>query len=132
MKSTTTVGTTGTEPLTGQDLAAMLVRYRMRHTSEKELQIGLACIFDERRITYVREHHLGPGDVIDFLVEGGIGVEVKVGGGLSEVTRQLHRYAGHDAVRELVLVSSRSRLDNLPATLRGKPLTVAVLRAAFV
>jgi hypothetical protein len=47
------------------------------------------------------------------------------------VTRQLHRYAGHEAVKALVLVTSRRRLGNLPATLRGKPVEVVVVPGAF-
>lgn len=120
-------------PLTSKahDLAKLIKSYHYRHANERELQDGLARAFDASQVPYVREHALAPGDIIDFLIEGGIGVEVKVGGGLSEVTRQLHRYAAHGSIESLILVSSRSSLDNLPSTLRGKPLFVVVINGAF-
>lgn len=112
-------------------LSRLIKSYRYRHSNERDLQDGLVQVFEHGQLNYARECNLGEGDVIDFLIEGGIGVEVKVGGGLSEVTRQLHRYAGHDLVKSLILVTSRGRLDNLPGTLRGKPLTVVVITGAF-
>lgn len=113
------------------DLARLIRCFHYRFANEKELQNGLARAFDQGEVSYQREHSLEPGDIIDFLVEGGIGIEVKVGGGLSEVTRQLYRYSAHGSIESLILVSSRSSLDNLPSTMRGKPLFVVVINGAF-
>lgn len=113
-------------------LVNLIHAHRFRFASEKELQDGLEEVFRRERIDFLREHHLGPGDVIDFLLEGCLGVEVKVGGSLSAVTRQLHRYAGYETIHGLVLVTSRCTLDNLPVVLRGKPVEVVPLRTAFL
>lgn len=118
--------------MTPEDLARLIRGYRYRHASEKDLQDGLARVFDGAGLSYARECPLAPGDVIDFLVQGGIGVEVKVGAGLSDATRQLHRYAAHEAVASLLLVTSRCRLDRMPAELRGKPVGVVVIPGAFL
>jgi hypothetical protein len=108
-------------------LHAVLGRRRVRFTTEAELQDGLAQVLTLERIGFDRELVLGPKDRVDFLVGGTIALEVKIGGGLAAVTRQLHRYAQHDRVQELLLVSSRLSLANLPPTLNGKPLRVLAL-----
>jgi hypothetical protein len=110
----------------------VILRYRFSYRNEKELQEGLAMAFLEAAVPAVREYRLGPRDTIDFMIDGGIGVEVKVGGSLADATRQLHRYAGFDEVHSLVLVTTRSRLANMPMTLQGKPLGTLVLSGAFV
>ena len=106
--------------------------YRFLFRDEKELQDGLEQVLAGAGFKVEREVTLGPGDVVDFLVEPGIAVEVKIGGGLSEVTRQLHRYAQHERVRALVLITSKSRLGNLPATMNGKLVDVVVLLGGIV
>ena len=83
-----------------------------------------------------REHVLTERDRIDFLIQEtvwptdarfGIGIEVKVDGTLSELVRQLQRYAQHDLVDGLLVVSTRARLHAVPTTLSGKPVAVALL-----
>ncbi len=112
------------------EIAALLERHRFRFTSERELQEGVALAFGRASIDFVREASLSGMGTIDFLVEGGVGVELKIGGTLAETTRQLHRYAGHPTVRELLLVTSSARLgrgNELPTSMQGKPLHVARL-----
>lgn len=112
------------------EIAALLERHRFRFGSERELQDGVALAFARASVGHVREASLGGAGTIDFLVDGGVGVELKIGGALAEVTRQLHRYAGHADVRELVLVTSSARLGRharLPETMQGKPLHVVHL-----
>jgi hypothetical protein len=65
-------------------------------------------------------------DRVDFFY-GGVAIEVKVDGSTSEVTAQLQRYALHPSVREILLVTTRSR-HTVPAELGGKPVTVLLLR----
>jgi hypothetical protein len=112
-------------------IGAILARHRFRFANEKELQDSLAVVFLGDCLPFEREHRLGGPDVIDFLVGGSIGVEVKCGGSLSAVTRQLHRYAGHPEIEELVLISSLGRLGRMPDDLQGVPLHVFVFRGAF-
>ena len=98
----------------------LLRGHRYHHANERELQDGIEAVLRDAKIAFEREKRLAEGDIIDFLVDGGLGVEVKVGGGLAAVTRQLHRYAENAAVTELLLVSSRLRLGQVPIELRGK------------
>lgn len=118
-----------------EDTLARLVRalssYHYRYTNEKELQAAIESALIAQGFTFEREVRLAPGDIADFMVPPGICVEVKIDGGLSDLTRQLHRYAQHDAVQTLLLVTSRSRLVNQPAMLNGKLLVCLRLLGAL-
>jgi hypothetical protein len=113
-------------PITAERLREVLGSYRYNHANERDLQDGIAQVLATRGIRFDREVVLGPKDRPDFMVDG-IAVEVKVDGGLSDVTRQLHRYAQHAQVRALLLVTSRAQLGNQPGKMNGKPVTVLVL-----
>ena len=106
-------------------LATLLSTRRFWHSSEDELQRGIALVLDEAGIAYAREAELSAGERVDFLV-GAVGVEVKVAGSLSQVARQLLRYAPH--VDGLLLVTARAQLDAFPPTLGGKPVRVVAIR----
>lgn len=127
--------TSGGPPDVAQLVAAIvrsINRHRYRFDTEKELQGALEAVLVDAGLTCVRELALTPEDVIDFLVADCVGVEVKVRGSLSAVTRQLHRYAGHEAIKALVLVTARRTLANQPAVMQGKPLEVVVVSGAFL
>ena len=66
------------------------------------------------------------------MTETGIGIEVKTndskgGASLSQVTRQLWRYAKLDSIKAIILVTSRSKHRDLPAEILGKPVFVVYL-----
>lgn len=102
---------------------------RFRFAHERELQDGVARALGEESIGFRREVRFHDADAgcIDFLCDGGIGLEVKVRGPLAGVTRQLHRYAHAGEVRALLLVTTRMTLDRLPDAMMGKPLRVVHL-----
>lgn len=78
--------------------------------------------------TVEREKRLSDKDVVDFLVDGDIVIEVKVDGSPMGVTRQLQRYLEHPVVNHLILVTTRRKhLSAIPGTLRGKRVDVAWL-----
>lgn len=113
-------------------LAAVVRGYRYAFADEAELQDGVAAALARAGVPFRREHVLAGVGRIDFLAGPGIGLEVKVGGSLTDLTRQVHRYAAHPDVAALVVVTSRLRLGYLPATLGGKPVrVVALLASAF-
>ncbi len=109
-----------------------LVRARFRYVNEVELHGGIAALLNEVGIVVGpgnREVCLSPRDRIDFLLDLGLGIEVKVDGAASGVWRQLRRYAEHDLVRALMLVTTRARhATGAPTSLNGKPIEIHVLR----
>lgn len=114
------------QPLTLARLREVLGAYRYSFSSELQLQDGIAQVLALRGIPFGREVRLSPEDRPDFMVDG-IAVEVKVDGSTSEVTRQVHRYVQLKAVEAVLLVTSRLRHDNLPATMNRKPVAVLAL-----
>ena len=95
---------------------------------ESDLQEGIAAALGAADFSYLREHRLSPKDRIDFfLFSLGIGVEAKIDGGISALTRQLHRYAQSDEIVALLVVTSRFALATLPPTLNGQPVRATVI-----
>lgn len=107
----------------------LLVAVRFNFTNEEELQAGIALALAP--LEHAREVILDGASRIDFMV-GNVGLEVKIGGGISPLTRQLARYAAHERISALVVVTAKEqhRLQ-LPAAINGKPLRVIALRGGI-
>lgn len=114
-------------PLTTSSMvASAIARARFRWVTEADLQDGLAQVLEAAGLPFRREVILSDEDRIDFMV-GGVGVEVKIKGAIRPTLAQLERYAGHEGVTELVLVTGRLQLTGMPRKLKGKPLRVLAL-----
>lgn len=109
-----------------KELATALEGYRYEAGTETAVQDGIERILNELRFDFEREARLTSRDRVDFLVFG-VAVEVKIGGSLSSVVRQLHRYAASDRVEAILLVTTQLRLARVPRSLGGKPVHVAAL-----
>ena len=131
--------------MTPDDLADVLERAfsRRRPTFAREFQLQ-ERIVDELRVgpgspvwggplypLVSREHRLGARDRADLFVRyrtepgsPGIAVEVKTAGGLPDVAEQLLRYAEHDEVAGILLVTTKSAHLQIPSILLGKPCRV--------
>lgn len=106
--------------------------YRFNFTKESELQDGIEAVLERESVKAKREVRLSPRDRIDFLA-GTVGIEVKTAGSSANLLRQLARYAEHEAVRSLVVVTNRSHLACVgQAEFGDKPVSVVVTsRRAF-
>ena len=104
-------------------IEALLKSKRYRFTDEGTLQVGLGRVFTMAEIVYEAEVRLSPADRIDFLV-GTVGIEVKVQGTNEAAHMQLLRYAEHERILGLLLVSSTRRINDIPSLMRGKPVRV--------
>lgn len=113
-----------------EGLVTALKKYRINYASESELQQGVAGVFEKEGYAFEREVFLSPGDRIDFIV-GDIGIEVKTGGSLSALLRQLYRYAKYDSIKCLLVITSRNWLTQLPEKVREKPIQIINLGNAF-
>ncbi|GGM23178.1 hypothetical protein ACFFX1_10675 [Dactylosporangium sucinum] len=121
--------------MTAADVAALAIRIgsaRYRYRDELQLHDGIAAVLAAGGVTARREVPLGDRCRIDFLVAGGIGIEVKVDGEAFAVWRQLQRYARRPDIRALLLVTTRARhAAGAPAVLGDVPVTVLVLRGGL-
>lgn len=113
-------------------VVGLLRRYEFRFASESELQRGVAEVLVRNRIEFERERVLSDRDRIDFLLAAGIGIEVKIAGGVNDLLRQCSRYLARPEIVALVVVAGGSRLaSRVPPTLNGKPLAVVNVRATL-
>jgi len=113
--------------VTGQEFCELMGRFKFRHTSEADLQRAIAQVLTKEGVPFRAEVKLGPRERIDFLLEGGCGVEVKVKGSATQAARQLQRYARSADITELVLVTSRSQVGAQLDAYLGKPVRVHMI-----
>jgi hypothetical protein len=100
-------------------------------SNEKAVQVGMqALLSDAWGVAVEREVSLSPGDRPDFRI-GGVVVEVKVRGARKvAIWKQLKRYAAHDCVTAIVLVTNLSM--GLPKDIEGKPAFYVSLGRAWL
>jgi hypothetical protein len=112
-------------------IAAAVRGWRYTCVGEKALQASLGEALSRAGIAWRREVPVASG-TLDFLVDGGIAIEVKTGGSLAALTRQVHRYLGEESLRAVLVVSTRAILDRLPPEIGGKPVRVVVLTGSLL
>jgi hypothetical protein len=113
-----------------QGIRSYLSQFRFYFTSELEIQMAIGQVLATAGIPAQREYRLSEKDRLDFFIDGLV-IEVKIGGSASEVMRQVARYAQHDNVQGVLLVTTRAR-HTLPEMFNGKPLLVhSLLDGAF-
>lgn len=103
-------------------LLASLKKYKFRFFDEEGLQSGLSKVFESQNIPFVREKSLNRADRPDFLVAGGIAIEVKIKGSLAQFLRQASRYLEDPRVQILVIIGTPAWISKVPAALHGKPI----------
>lgn len=117
---------------TTDQIAAAVQRCAFRFNTEADLQASLAVVFAAAGIQLAREHRLNATERPDFYhLADGIAVEVKIQGSASSVLRQLYRYAQHDDVRAVLLVTAEARMQAavVPGlTMAGKPVRAVHIR----
>ncbi|SHE67275.1 hypothetical protein SAMN02745157_0682 [Kaistia soli DSM 19436] len=112
-------------------LRGLIETARLDLSTEKATQADIEALFTARLQpgSIIREARLSAADIPDFLV-GDVVVEVKIGGSAAEILRQLDRYAQHDRVGSLLLVTNVPM--RLPQAIRGKPAAVARLGVSWI
>jgi hypothetical protein len=98
--------------------------HHFRYTDEDQLQKGITELLEREGFEPQREVRLGRLDRVDIMV-GAIAIEVKIAGTAAAVLQQLQRYAAHDEVEALLLVTSK--YQRLPEKAGGKPLSTISL-----
>lgn len=75
--------------------------------NEKILQGQMEEAFKAKGIIFQREVTLSSGNIIDFM-SGHTGIEVKIAGSPKAIYKQLERYAQHETVGEIILVTNKA------------------------
>ncbi|TAM87644.1 hypothetical protein EPN42_11050 [bacterium] len=110
---------------------AALQSHRYAFNGEAQLQDGIEQVLVDAGFVVQREAHLSKADRPDFVVAPGVGIEVKVAGSPSAVTRQLFRYAQHPEIHALVLATTRMAHLHVARELAGKPVVLAVINGGL-
>lgn len=111
-------------------LIVLLGRHRFPLEREKETQAEIAKVLDGAGIVHAREIDIGKRDIIDFLVEGSIGMEVKLGGSKRAIHAQCVRYCGTKRLAALVLATNVA--TGFPPEIDGVPCYVLNLGRAWL
>lgn len=118
--------TTGWPTLLDQ-VIEVVERGQYHYANEAELQTALAQalghVFDDVQ----REVRLDSRNRIDILVQGAIGIEVKVKGNQASALKQVLRYTAFPHIAAVVLVTNRAQRSDLPLEFHGKPVRVVSL-----
>lgn len=110
-------------------VSAMRLDLGVEHRAQADLMTALVSTWGPAQV--VREYVLGPGERPDFMLSGGIVIEMKGPRHMQgPVLRQLGRYAAHDEVTALVLATARAM--TMPRQIDGKPLRTINLGAAWL
>lgn len=111
------------------EIMAILKRYRLPLSDEKRLQEEIEEKLEEHGVEFVREHRLSAADIPDFMV-GSLAIEVKIKGSKLSIYKQVERYAQHEEVKSLLLITNVA--TGFPPTVNGKPAYVFNLARAWL
>jgi hypothetical protein len=112
---------------TSQQLAKILRLVRLPYTNELILQNAVAEVLQSNGVEFSREHRFDGRDRVDFFISGGIALECKVDGPATSALSQMMRYAEHDEVTSIILVTCRARhMTEMRdfETIMGKPFHI--------
>jgi hypothetical protein len=113
--------------MTSADLVAILnASAGHAQASEAALSELIESVLQSLTLDARKEVWLNSTDRIDYMV-GRVGIELKVKGSVSSITRQLSRYAQSPQVDELILVTTRMQHRSVPASLNQKTITVVTM-----
>lgn len=112
-------------PRTGRErlvwLTAVLSGTSIASSDETELQARVKRLLKAAGIKFREQHQLTRSSRLDFFCDG-VAIELKVKGSPAELLHQLDRYAEHDDVQALLVVTTKASHTGLPEELRGKPV----------
>lgn len=113
-----------------RQLFQILGSHRFMLTNEKEVQADMERLLHEHNLGFRREHHLDSENIIDFMMDSGVGIEVKTKGQKRAIYKQCLRYSTFDDIQDLILVTSSS--TGMPPQLNGKNIYILNLSKAWL
>ncbi len=109
---------------------SILSHHRFVISNEKVLQSDIQAVFDEKNISYKREYILDKKSEIDFLLDNGIGIEVKIKGQKRAMYKQCLRYSEFKEIKSLILITTVS--TGMPKLLNNKDVHILNLSRAWL
>ena len=107
------------------EIVRLLESTRFVLSGEKAVQEKLSATLEAAGIRHRRELEIAPGDIVDFMIEGGTVIEMKIKAPKRAIYRQCARYCAHPQVTALVLATATA--IGFPPEIEGKPCYVASL-----
>lgn len=108
-------------------IARVIKQCSFRWSSEADIHKGLLQWLGNQQQhvpSFRSEVILSKRDRLDVLLADGTAIEIKVDGTKTEVLRQLHRYAEHEQVTGLILLTTKMVHTSMPPAVLDKPLVV--------
>lgn len=112
------------------EIAALISRTPLVQSNEIAVQEKISELLTKHGVQHKREVVLGPGDRPDFMIVGGIAIEVKLKASKRAIYRQCERYCAYDQVKGLILVSATAM--GFPEEIHGKSTWVASLGGGWL
>jgi hypothetical protein len=103
---------------TPEEIVKLFATSRFTLESEKQLQNSIHEKMKEKRFSVEREVHLDDKNIVDFIVEDNIAIEVKLQGTKKAMYYQCERYTRFSKVEVLLLITNKA--VTLPPTINGK------------
>ena len=121
-----------TDSFTVRKIVSILSGQRLNIHDEKVLQAQIKELFTKANFDFSDEYRIDSNNVVDFMVNGDIAIEVKISTKYSKksIYRQCERYLKFDSVSAMILVTSRS--IGFPLEINGKPCYVINLSKAWL
>lgn len=114
-----------------QEIIRLLSSTRFPLSNEKLLQAAIEEEFDAHGVEHLREHRLSGADIVDFYFPASrIAAEAKIKGSKRAIYSQMVRYAAHETVDELILVTNVPM--GMPSEINGKPVYMVSLARAWL
>lgn len=110
-------------------IVELIKSVKLQHSTEFILHGQLYELFDSLKIPFQKEYKLSKSDIVDLFING-VAIECKTQGQPIQIHRQLERYANHDEVKAIILVSSKYM--NVKKTIKGKPAFMVHLGAQWI
>ncbi len=108
-------------------IVSVIKQCSFRWSSEADIHKGILQWLERQQQhvpSFRSEVVLTKRDRLDVLLDDGTAIEIKVAGTKTEVLRQLHRYAEHEVVTGLILLTTRMAHLSMPPTVLRKRLVV--------
>lgn len=107
-----------------------LSQIRFSLHDEKRTQAEISSSLAAAGIPHQREFRLSNRDIVDFMIDGRLAMEIKIKGRRRDIFHQMERYAAHDIVQQLILVTNVPM--GFPPSVNGKQVFVLNLAKAWL